>query len=353
MIVYIGACLISIALIAILPKLQINGNRLSESNSLLIPFLLVLPLIIVASIRYNVGKDYIPYMNLYMRIANGTNTFPVEPLYDLLNRALSTIGAPFPSIFAVCAIIFCTFTMMAIRRDSQYPALSIFLFVTTGLYFTFFNLMRQLMAYSILLWAIKYAQERKLTRFLISVIFATGFHASSILFIIVYWLSRNLFNRKTIIVISALLFVMANPVAKLTNRIISMTSYAHYIGGVFDVERSGYIGLIINVVLVIFATIYYDESDEKAKLYYNLLVISLWLSAFVGKVVLIARIRYMFSLSFVISIPLFLSKVEDNKSRAVIKAAIVILYFIYFYYTIGVNNSNNVLPYDTIFNHGF
>ena len=78
-------------------------------------------------------------------------------------------------------------------------------------------------------------------------------------------------------------------------------------------------------------------------------IISLWLTAFVGKVVLIGRIRWMFGFSSIILIPMTLDNISYKKTRFLAGTAIVVFYAVYFYYTIGINNSANVLPYQTIF----
>ena len=138
--------------------------------------------------------------------------------------------------------------------------------------------------------------------------------------------------------------------ANLLNRIISSSYYSGYVGGQFDVEAKGYVTLLITAAIMAFATVFYEDSAEY-KLYYNLQAVALVLAGLNGKVVLVNRIRWIFGLPVIILVPLAISNIKNEKVRIIITAGIVILYAIYFYYTIGINNSNNVLPYDTIFNH--
>ena len=63
----------------------------------------------------------------------------------------------------------------------------------------------------------------------------------------------------------------------------------------------------------------------------------------------VGRIRWMFGFSSIILIPMTLDNISDKKTRFLAGTAIVVLYAVYFYYTIGINNSANVLPYQTIF----
>ena len=240
-------------------------------------------------------------------------------------------------------------TILGIIEESPYPWLSVFLLVTAGYYFSFFNTMRQLVGCAILMFSIRYIKKRDLKRFLVCVLFATCFHYACLFFIPVYFLYGKRIQRKTLIIITAAVFVLATPLSRLILQIVSWTPYAHYIGGFFDTSERGYTTLLINIVQILFASVYFDSEDNDFVFYFYLEIIALWLSAFVGKVVLISRIRWMFSLPSIILLPMVLSKVKRKNDRLFITAVLVILYAVYFYYTIGINNSANVLPYQTIF----
>lgn len=351
MAVYVVGCFLTLITSHIFNR--IKHNKDTVLRDIIIALFSAFPLIYIASIRYNVGQDFFTYVNLFKRIANGTNIYPVELLYRWLNELIAYFHGDYPWVFALSAILFLVFTFLCIKNDSPYYGLSVFLLVTSGYYFVFFNAMRQLVGCAILLWAIHFAQERKIIPFSAFVLIATGFHTTSILFFPVYFLANRKLNRRLIIGIAITAFALSGPISNLLVRLLSLTQYAYYIGGRFDTESQGFVTLAINIAIVIFTTIYYDEQDEKYKLYYNIQAISLCLSAFVGQVVLIHRIRWMYGLPSIILLPLAISKIEDKKMRMFVSCAVVLLYAIYFYIIIGINNSNNVLPYDTIFNNGF
>ena len=103
----------------------------------------------------------------------------------------------------------------------------------------------------------------------------------------------------------------------------------------------------MNLAIFLLASAYYTK-DKKYVQYYNLQVIALWIAALTGKVVLISRIRWMFGLPGIILVPMILQNIK-KRDRLLIGTIIVVLYFVYASYTIGVKNGNNVLPYQTIF----
>ena len=201
---------------------------------------------------------------------------------------------------------------------------------------------------AILLYSIRYIKERRVWPFIFCVLLASCFHYSCVIFIVSYYLYNKSISRNAIIISTIVIFALSSVFANLINSIAAWTPYAHYIGGYFDTGERGYVGLVITIVITVIATIYYDVEDKTYRFYYNLNVVSLWLSAFVGKVVLISRIRWMFGLPVIIFLPMVLEKVNNKTTRFFIAISIVILYFAYFYYTIGINNSATVLPYQTI-----
>ena len=105
----------------------------------------------------------------------------------------------------------------------------------------------------------------------------------------------------------------------------------------------------MNILLVFFATFFYQRENLKFKIYYNLQVVALWASALTGKIVLIDRYRMVFGLASIILVPMTLNGIENKNTRIICSAAVVTLYFAYAMYTVGIQNSNMVLPYQTIF----
>ena len=348
MAVYCFGCLLSMLMTSIV--VHIKHKRSGWSYKLTISFFASLPLMLIAAFRYYVGQDYSAYIRLFKQAVNGYRQPGMEIPFHELNRLVYRLGGDYTWIFAICAILFCIFVYLQIYEDSPYPWLSVFLVVTALYYFAFFNTMRQLVGCAILLYSIRFIQKRDPFRFGLCAAFACCFHYACVLFVPMYFIYGKIISRKAIVITTIGVFILATPLSRLILQIASWTSYAHYIGGAFDSTERGYTTLIMSIVQVLFATVYYDSEDENYVFYYNLQLIALWLTAFVGKVVLISRIRWIFGLPSIILLPMVLCKVKRKNDRIIITAIMVILYSIYFYYTIGINNSANVLPYQTIFN---
>ena len=68
-----------------------------------------------------------------------------------------------------------------------------------------------------------------------------------------------------------------------------------------------------------------------------------------GVIPVAERLLWNFGIASIILIPNTVNREKNPKIRFCLKAGIIFMYLIYFYYTIGVKNNNNVLPYKTIF----
>lgn len=311
-------------------------------------FFAALPLILIAAIRYDVGQDYLyTYVPYFLRVKSGTVSHQLEPLYHLMNVIVIRLHGNYPWVFAICAIIFMTLVYYRVFTDSPYPLISIFLLVAMTYYFIFLNAMRQMVACSILMLSYPYARERKFLKFTSIVVIASLFHSSCVVFLFAYWLVNLKIRPKWILAVTVCVFLFGQFFGNIINNLVRYTAYSIYQGSRFDTEKQGWIVLLMNLAVFLLASVYYTK-DKKYVQYYNLQVIALWIAALTGKVVLISRIRWMFGLPGIILVPMILQNIK-KRDRLLIGTIIVVLYFVYASYTIGVKNGNNVLPYQTIF----
>lgn len=347
MIVYWSACLASIIAAGACMHMS-----LLQRHRWVAVFLSAMPMILVAALRYDVGEDYLrtymPYFEAVQQM-DIVGYVQMEPLYHLLNAVASRLYGGYIWVFAITAVIFYTLLYAQIFEDSPYPLLSIFLVTGMCYCFVFFNAMRQMVGCAILLYSVRYIQQRRLLPFLLCVLFASGFHKSCLLFAVMYWVARIEIRPMVSFWIVAAVAVGGQAIGLLVRWIISKTQYAIYLMSVFDTGETAYIMLAINAVLLIFMSVCYCD-DEQYRLYYNMQIISCIITLLSGKVVLILRILWMFGLPAVISLPMAVSDMPGkDRDKKLVMSIIVLLYFAYATYTVGVQNSNHVLPYQTVF----
>ena len=346
MIIYWSTCFLS----ALFAYFSMN-NKMGREHRSLTALFSAIPMIVIAAIRYDVGVDYlftyVPYYQAVESQVLSANS-QMERLFHLVNLFVSKESLGYMFVFGICAAIFFLACYSQIFRDSPYPAYSIFLLVGMNFVFVSFNAVRQMVGCSILLFSLRYVLEKKPVLFYLCVILATLFHTTCLVYLIVYPFCRikvkpiYAFLLTGVVLLSRPILV---PVIKL---IILQTPYASYFNSVFNTGRVAYVSLAIYSSIFLLESLLFCEREDYI-LYYNLQMISVWVIAFTGHIVLMLRILWIFGLPSVISLPLALTNIKNQRDRLFVMAGIATLFILYTIYTVGLQNSNGVLPYKTIF----
>lgn len=347
MIVYWSGCIASM-----LAAYACVKTSFSEKHRWAAVLFSALPMILIAALRYDVGEDYlytyVPYFEQVQQLSESSYD-RMEPLYHLLNAIIARLHGSYIWVFAISAVIFYSAVYAQVFDDSPYPPLSIFLIVGMGYCFVFFNAMRQMMGCAILLFSLRYIRKRRFFPFLICVLLATGFHVSCALFIAMYWISRIRIRPTMSLLLIAAIIAAGQWVGLFLRWLISKTQYAVYLLSIFDTGETAYVMLAINAVLLAVMAYCY-RNDAQYQMYYNMQLAALIITILSGKVVLILRCLWIFGLPSIISLPVAVANVPgDERDRRLLISIIMIFYFAYMLYTVGVQNSNSVLPYNTIF----
>lgn len=148
----------------------------------------VVPVVMTAllvGLRYDVGVDWGNYMREYQDVVvnkgltAGLDSSRMEWLYVLLMYVLKAFGLPYYSIF-ICTSLICLTLYYASFSDKKWLlSWGIFALYTLDTFYLFLNIMRQCIAFFIILYGIKFIIHRKPLRYIICIIIAAGFHKSA------------------------------------------------------------------------------------------------------------------------------------------------------------------------------
>ena len=187
-------------------------------------FLAGAALFVTAGIRKGVGYDYNLYGGWYVDLIKA----PMEEV--MLKRQekgflvpfelMSTMTMDFQLMFWVIAFIITVSVMLYIFFHAEKPWLSVFCFMTFGLFFNSMNFMRQMIASCILLLGMRFIRKNQFLPYLVLVIFATTFHVSALLMIPFYFILRIKLTGKVMIaysVVTVLAFVFSQMVLDFFN----------------------------------------------------------------------------------------------------------------------------------------
>jgi hypothetical protein len=153
---------------------------------------------LIEGLRYMRGTDYILYKEWY----EGLEKRELEPAFDLLNSVLNFMGMPYTVAFFVYSFltIFCAFVLLKQHKEIAFFAVPL-VFLATIVQSE--NLIRQILAFSIILYSMTYLNNNSLNnnnwlKFGVIFLVAALTHYSSIIllpFIILFrYLNRPLAN---------------------------------------------------------------------------------------------------------------------------------------------------------------
>lgn len=193
---------ISIVFCRIYEKTKENNKNL---KNILLLFAVFMPLIVISTLRYEVGTDYNTYLKYYRMIRDNFSIkyilgfFSKEPLYVivsylgyLLDASSFAVGA---NLLFTCIYLFFVFKGISYFKDRISITTAFFIFLTSY-FLVYFNIMRQMIACAILLYSFKYIFEKKPIKYVFWVIIAGMFHKTAYIFVLLYLLNYKLTDKK-------------------------------------------------------------------------------------------------------------------------------------------------------------
>jgi len=331
--------------------LTIFENRISSRVKIIIWYFFLLVLIIFIGLRYEVGGDWDQYKVVYKEILESFSILNI----DIKNDYLYTLVAYFSSLIIedvvflnfILSIIFIFSLNYFIEKNSDY------FLVLTGvipIHITVvaMGFVRQAIAISFFLIAIKYLTTNKNFKSLTSIIIGIGFHKTLIPMIIVLFFSKKSINYYliTIILLTFLTYYFYNSFTRM---------FFYYSGGGMHFLSYGALYRIIipiffSVIFLVFSNILSENSLEK-EIYFYLSIFCILSFPFVFFYSsMIDRLCFYF-----IPIQLFvlmrLKKLFKSQfNYFVVKLCIIIFYAsVYFVWLNFSYYKFNWLPYKNIF----
>lgn len=175
--------------------------------------LMGIALFITAAIRAHVGYDYNLYGGWFVDLISQS----VEDVMYLKNekgfmipmKLISDVNTDYQIMFVVIALVLTIGIMLYIYFYSEKPYLSIFFFLSFGLFFNSMNFMRQMIAAVVVMFALQYIKKNQFMRFLALILFAATFHISALIVIPFYlilkikmdWLTLGIYSAITVFIL--------------------------------------------------------------------------------------------------------------------------------------------------------
>ncbi len=321
-----------------------KAKGLSQKSKNILIVVSGLILFIFAALRHQyVGRDVPLYFRNYERnidvelqsaLSWFTNDFK-DPGYYFTAWAFGQ-WFPNPQVWiAVISAFYMICVCKVIKRYSVEPCLSFIVFLMLGFYSFSLTGLRQTIAMGITLLAFSYCTDRKLIRFVITILIASLFHKSSLVFLAVYPLYSLKFSKWHIfaILIAVVGFIFFKEQIRSTLfNLLNDSTFDAYMN--YEDSNKAYTltNFFVQGAMLAFTGVYYKKAIKRypaAILFYNMTLIGVVTQLFASMVAEVFRLSMYFSIANIFTIPMAIHCEEDTKMRQIEYILIMVVLVLY------------------------
>lgn len=314
---------------------------------------------------YLVGADTKEYYVGFQQISNlklgdvlnspiygygGNYTLDFEYGYKILNKIISYFNKSPQLIIIFTGFLTILLLSILIKKYSPNPLLSLWLYVTLGIYQTQMNISRNSIAILISYFGIKYIYNKKLLKYLLVILIASMFHLSVLMLIPIYffvnYFKLDFKNLKVYIILSIILGIFFGLGKEIVMKFVP-TKYSYLTTGA-DIKLDG---LLIGVVYIIIFLFIYLIGNNKQKMVsenkYGTWMFLFSILIYISGIGLsfAPRIAMLFGSYMIIYFPRLIYSEMDLNRRKLLVIFIVILCGAQYLLRIGINDIGQTLNY--------
>ena len=318
---------------------------------------------LVAAFRYKTGTDSNMYMNSYLDIGSIMRYQDFEKGYLWLVEVLNNCGFSYQMMFFLMNFMTLVFLFLLFKREKDIIDIKIATFIfILDLYLNSFNMMRQALAITMVMYAFSLFTDRKYIYSCFVIGAAMLFHGSALLGMAIV-LGKIVFdNRYSKVMYVAVIYI----VLYLINNRDLFGSIVYYISGsgyyasyiTRDAESDGsllgYFIKILPILLICLICLEKISKNKKMKVYFGMMFGGYILSALgVITATQVQRVGYYFSylsivvLAFCCKTDLVVGRIKIGKN--VVKTLIILYYIVMFFYKFVYKGFCDLIPYQGFF----
>ncbi|HDX9591189.1 TPA: EpsG family protein [Bacillus pseudomycoides] len=312
-----------------------TGYALIKPNQLLV-LMTSLSLVLVAGLRNNIGDTYF-YMHAYT--VTDFNWEYIQKNKDMGFNIFQMVlqkytDDPQVMVFST-ALITNVLIVFILYKYSRLIDLSLYVYITSGMYLTSMNGIRQYLAAAIIFAATKYILDGNWKKYILIVLLASTFHQSALVLIPIYFLiRRKAWSSTTFILLflAVLIVIGFNQFSEVFFAAIGDTQYGHYKD--FHEGGANILRVAVDAAPLILAYLGRKRLRElfpKSDYIVNLSLLGTVFMLISTQNWIFARFSIYFGLYQLILIS-WVVKLFTKKDQKFIYYAIVVCYFVYFVY---------------------
>lgn len=338
----------------------IFGSNISYRQKKLFLTIVCIEMICFAGLRNtNLGADintYLSGLEYYSSLphreilgAELVWPFDFETGYFWLTKSAAWMSLNETEFLFLIAVLTYIPVFIFILKYSENPLISVLTYFTFSFFEYSFGIFRQMIALSIVLVGTKYIIDRKLIKYIVTIVLAMTFHTTSIIMLPFYWIYRLDFEKKLnfIFIVEIICLFCARPLIILST--IIFPKYVNYINGHYDIQGGSYLMLILfNIILIVSCSIAQKEENKDnviLRMSINATVIAVLLQILGYSMQIFGRIVSYYSIYLLLLIPILMNRCL-KKNIIFIYFLMIIILIVLFYLQAKISILN---PYNTIF----
>lgn len=315
-------------------------------------FIVIFCLAIMAGLRKNIGDTYF-YMYTYSTQDVGSLDFALAQKdigFNIFQLILKHISDDPQILVFVSSVITNVLIGIVLYKYSRLFELSVYVFITSGMYIVSMNGIRQFLAAAILFAATKYLFEGNWKKYSLIILLASTFHQTAIILIPIYFLvRRKAWTGTTIILllVAILLTVGYGQFSQALFEVIRDSHYSEYQN--FKEGGANVIRVLVDAVPILIAYIGRERLRKmvpESDYIVNLSLLGVVFMIIATQNWIFARFEIYFGLYNLLLIS-YVIKVFAEKEQRFLYYSILVCYLIYFYYenvvTLGLYYSSDYI----------
>ena len=298
----------------------------------------------------------IPFSKVFTAATYGSEsetwTFDFEPGYRLANKLLSLFFSSSQAITVFNSTVIMVLWYFLIKRDSPNFLLSVWLFITLGIYQTEMNVTRNAIAILMVYNAFPYLRRRDLPRYLAAFLFASMFHVAALVLLPVYFLVWGVKLKPrgmaAVVLASCAVGILFPYISPILSALVP-GRFAKYLQGNNEKLGSLIVGVLNGGFFLL--TLWLIPRKNRRRVFarerLGVMLLTINLCFFGLNIGLgdASRMAALFGPYLVILIPRMLTLIENRDRRRNAAALIVGLSFIQYVLRMCINNIGGTLPY--------
>lgn len=306
------------------------------------------------------GTDSSAYEQYFYTRKSFFQPTDMEWLFSRLVEFVRIVFINYTVLLAILSFFLYKFEILIIKKWSVYPITSLFYMWATCCNYVFF--VRQIVAMFIIVYAVRYINENRKWRFIITVLIASLIHISSVFFIIAWFIWKIRFTKKQYLILFIIFsFIFPGVLKFLIPRIISIVHFPRIIQHRINIyfinpdQRfqhnfliliKGLINQAFLLILIFFNYSKLENNQKDFKGWFNLV----WFGGIIYCTTIqihiqLARFSYPYMVGYMILYPSLIKTLCKDKKFGFLFHILLTLY-IFLRYFVYLRQNATIIPYE-------